>query len=87
MKSSRRTETKRLEEVGVTADELAMMWLKDRASDLNKSARAVRLAYDQGSKIGRNCDRVASAYERAASVLNEEAEAIVRDSRRGGNGS
>ncbi len=54
-----------------TARNLGIMWLRDRARDLQAAAIRVEDAYKE-EPLRSTCQRVASAYRRAATVLDRD---------------
>ena len=61
------------------ANELASMWLRDRAEELRKAAKRAEGAYTK-DPLRSACERVAKAYRSAAVVLDDAAtEEEVRD--------
>ena len=57
-------------------EELAIMWLRDRASELRRGAALVERAYE-GDYMLSTCNYVAAAYRKAAVVLDEAADEVT----------
>jgi hypothetical protein len=56
--------------------EMGAMWLRDRSRVLRQAAYGAEHAYSPESDLGRVCARVASAYRKAAVLLDDEATRI-----------
>ena len=57
----------------MSADELAVTWLRDKAKGLRLAASASECAYRESAKFRDACNYVASAYRKAAALLDDAA--------------